>query len=170
MSDRLTEFLRMRAAHGGDEPVTVRDLYADYKAWCAGRHGRPIGRKRFNRLLRHGVASRFLPLPAGLGLSDVVALQLAVAELARQRTAKGHGITRDDRYPLGQLETAGGEYLTHAGYRRRDEFPPGQASDSWPWAAEAWKPKSPMRDATRGVALGLAGISRRLRAGERPEG
>lgn len=169
MSDGLTQYLRDRAARVDDGAVSVRDLYAGYKSWCSVRSAQPIGRKRFNRLLRHGVCTRFLPLPLGLSLSDVAALQLVVAELGRQRTAEGHGAAQDDRYPLGELELAGGEYLTHAGYHRRADFPPGQASDSWPWSAEAWKPKSPVRDATRGVALGIAGISRRLRAGNASE-
>ncbi|MCG5239548.1 hypothetical protein MCW82_07170 [Azospirillum doebereinerae] len=111
-----------------------------------------------------------LLLPAGLAPADVAALALVAGELARQRTAERHSIARDDSYPVGVLETAGGEYLTHAGYHRRDDFPVGRPSDSWPWDAEHWKPKTPIRDATRGCALGVAGISHRLRRGERAEG
>ncbi|RJF82339.1 hypothetical protein D3877_12845 [Azospirillum cavernae] len=111
-----------------------------------------------------------LVLREGLTADDVVALSLVADELARQRLDEGHSAERDDVYPPGLLDTAGGEYLSHAGYHRRDDFPPGQPSDSWPWSAEHWKPKDPMRDATRGCALGVAGIARRLRAGEQPVG
>lgn len=108
----------------------------------------------------------FMVLPEGLTAEDISALSLVMLELARQRTAKRHSTDNDDAYPAGRLETAGGEYLTHAGYGRRDEFPPGVPSDVWPFSAESWKPKTPIRDATRGCALGIAGIAYRLRAGE----
>lgn len=197
MSDTLTAFFREACEHRKTS-IRVKDLYQGYTAFCRARDRRPMTRANFGRRLADhshtpqrdeqgftwvtGVDVLPLPgvpkvgrrpllvLPEGLAFEDISALALVAAELARQRTAERHSVARDDAYPAGVLETAGGEYLTHAGYHRRDDFPVGRPSDSWPWDAEHWMPKTAMRDATRGCALGVAGISLRLRRGERAEG
>lgn len=110
-----------------------------------------------------------LVLPEGLTAEDISALSLVMLELARLRISQGFTVERDDSMH-GELETAGGEYLTNAGYHSREEFPAGSASDSWPWPAEWWQPKTPISDAMCGCALGVLGIARRLRHGERTEG
>ncbi len=199
MSATLTAFLR-NACEGRDASVRVRDLYRAYAVFCAGKRLHPVRRKGFaRRLARAGYPCRhhadgttwvdglelcarpglppppkrpMLVLPDGLTFEDVSALSLVASEVARQRTVKGFTPAHDDAAcPVGELETAGGEYLIHAGYRQRDKFPPGcPSADSWPWDAKQWKPESPMSDATRGCALGVAGIALRLRRGERVEG
>jgi len=190
----LNLYLRERTLTDKSLSAPVGPLYRDYRSWCSDGGIQPIRRKSFvhhlraagyaveltetHRTVAHGLGMilgarpmpPFLVLPEGLTGTDRKALALMAGELARIRTVEGFTAERDDAYPLGELETAGGEYLTHAGYHRRAEFPPGSASDSWPWSAEWWKPVSPIRDAVRGIALGLAGVSRRLRAGERAEG
>lgn len=193
----MREFLRECTEDGPCLGVKTSSLFAHYLQWCAVKRLSPYSRNNFGRKLRElgrkpvmtpdgttivpnlsirptdGVPLTRVPLLAlrpGLTADDVVALSLVADELARQRLDEGHLPGLHDIFPPGVLDTAGGEYLSHAGYHRRDDFPPGQPSDSWPWAAENWKPIDPMRDATRGCALGVAGIARRLRAGEQPVG
>ncbi len=194
----MRDFVRECTEDGPCLGVKTSSLYAHYLQWCAVKGLTTCVRKSFVGKLRaatglkpvmtpdgttivpnlsirpvEGVPVARVPLLAlrpGLTADDVVALSLVADELARVRTAEGHSAEWDDTYPPGVLDTAGGEYLFHAGYHRRAEFPPGIPSDSWPWSAESWKPKDPMRDATRGCALGIAGIARRLRAGEQPVG
>lgn len=112
-----------------------------------------------------------LPLPPGLSADDVVALTFIAAEMARVRTEEGRPASHDNGYVDGSLAAAGGVYLLHAGAPEtsRALYPVGTSCDLWPWCAEWWKPKSPIRDAVRGAALGAFEISRRLRAGELPE-
>lgn len=112
-----------------------------------------------------------LPLPPGLSPDDVVALTFIAAEMARVRTEEGRPASHDNSYVDGSLAAAGGVYLLNAGAPEaaRSLYPAGDPCDLWPWGAERWKPKSPIRDAVRGSALGAFEISRRLRAGELPE-
>ena len=109
-------------------------------------------------------------LPEGLTASDIDALSIVVRELAAARKAANDGAAADDELSPGTLDAAGGEFLSHAGYHRRDDFPPGQPSDSWPLEPEDWQPTKPMDDAVRGCVFGIAAVSYRLRAGERAEG
>lgn len=112
-----------------------------------------------------------LMLPAdGLTPSDIDALSIVVRELAAARKAANDGAAADDELSPGTLDAAGGEYLSNAGYHRRDDFPPGQPSDSWPLEPEDWQPTKPMDDAVRGCVFGIAAVSYRLRAGERAGG
>lgn len=111
-----------------------------------------------------------LMLPEGLTPSDIEALSIVVRELAAARKAVDDGAAADDELSPGTLDAAGGEYLSHASYHRRDDFPPGQPSDSWPLEPEDWQPTKPMDDAVRGCVFGIAAVSYRLRAGERAEG
>ncbi|SMF83327.1 hypothetical protein SAMN02982917_5510 [Azospirillum oryzae] len=112
------------------------------------------------------------PLPPGFALDDIVALTLIAAEMARVRTAEQRPADGDAVYTDGDLAAAGGVYLLNAGASDlvRADYPPGKPCDLWPWANDQWKPKSPIRDAVRGCALGAFEISRRLRAGEPVEG
>ncbi|BAI71501.1 hypothetical protein AZL_020160 [Azospirillum sp. B510] len=113
-----------------------------------------------------------LPLPEGLTPEDVTALQSVAAEVARQRKAEQFCASHDDHHIDGSLAAAGGCYLLHAGATKegRDLYPVGTPCNLWPWADPWWKPRTPQRDAVRGAALGVAEISRRLRAGEKVEG
>jgi len=112
-----------------------------------------------------------LPLPPGLAPDDITALALVAAEMARVRTEEGRPADQDNALVDGSLAAAGGVYLLHAGASEanRARYPAGVACDLWPWFAQWWKPKSPIRDAVRGAALGAFEIARRLRAGELPE-
>ncbi|WP_372397063.1 hypothetical protein ABMY26_23630 [Azospirillum sp. HJ39] len=118
------------------------------------------------------MSKQFLPLPEGLSFDDVAALILVVTELGRQRTAERFAAAHDDHHTDGSLAAAGGCYLLHAGATPtvRDLYPAGTPCDLWPWGVNWWKPQTPQRDAVRGAALGVAEISRRLRAGEKVEG
>ncbi|CAO3440080.1 hypothetical protein [Azospirillum endophyticum] len=197
MSATLNAFLRS-ACEGREASVRVRDLFTAYTVFCDSKRLLPLTRANFGRrLTRHGyrperdgaghtwvsgIALRPLPglptvqsrpvliLPEGLIGSDIEALSIVVRELAAARKAVDDGAAADDELTDGTLDSAAGEYLSHAGYHRRHDFPPGQPSDSWPLEPEDWKPTKPMDDAVRGCVFGVAAVSYRLRAGERTEG
>lgn len=197
MSASLTAFLRS-ACEGREASVRVRDLFTAYSAFCDSKRLRPLTRANFGRRLSHhgftperdgqghtwvsGIGVRPLPglpavmgrpvlmLPEGLTPSDIEALSIVVRELAAVRKSVDDGAAADDELTDGTLDSAAGEYLSHAGYHRRHDFPPGQPSDSWPLEPEDWQPTKPMDDAVRGCVFGIAAVSYRLRAGERAEG
>ncbi|HYF87409.1 hypothetical protein [Azospirillum sp.] len=197
MPATLNAFLRS-ACEGREASVRVRDLFNAYSVFCNSKRLRPLTRANFGRSLsRHGykpeldqqghtwvsgIGVRSLPglpkvqsrlvltLPEGLTGSDINALSIVVRELAAAQKAVDDGAAADDELSPGTLDSAGGEYLSHAGYHRRDDFPPGQPSDSWPLEPEDWQPTKPMDDAVRGCVFGIAAVSYRLRAGERAEG
>ncbi|WP_372400757.1 hypothetical protein ABMY26_36435 (plasmid) [Azospirillum sp. HJ39] len=199
MSASFNAFLS-GACEGRDGSTRVRVLYAAYTAFCRGRHFLPVERVKFGRLLTKrglpitmdsdgatwvsglgvidlaadiAVPTRpVLVLPSGLSGSDLTALSLVAAELARQRAGEGFSAAHDDAHDPGDLEMAGGCYLLNAGTDEdeRGDFPTAKPCDLWPWENRWWKPASRVRDAVRGSALGVAGIAARLRAGERAEG
>ncbi|ALG75165.1 hypothetical protein VY88_27055 [Azospirillum thiophilum] len=197
MSATLNAFLRS-ACEGREASVRVRDLFNVYTAFCDSKRLRPLTRANFGRRLSHhgyqpqrdgqghtwvaGIGVRSLPglprvahrpvllLPEGLTGSDIEALSIVVGELAAARKAVDDGAAADDELSPGTLDVAGGEYLSHAGYHRRSDFPAGQPSDSWLLEPEDWQPTKPMDDAVRGCVFGIAAVAYRLRAGERAEG
>jgi hypothetical protein len=98
--------------------------------------------------------------------------RLIVEERARQLDVEGWTPQHDDEHENGELARAGACYaLWDSFYDVRPNHTGGQAnlrlhSLTWPWDAEWWKPKTPIRNLVRAGALIAAEIDRRLRSGE----
>lgn len=91
-------------------------------------------------------------------------IELIAAERQRQIEQEGWTPEHDDAHLSGDLALAGIAYALHAVgadlNARKGLFPP---APFWPWDAECWNPKDPLRDLVRGAALITAEIDRRLR-------
>jgi hypothetical protein len=105
-------------------------------------------------------------------LENTRGARLIVEERIRQVEGEGWTPQHDDEHENGELARAGACYaLWDCFYDVRPNHVGGQAnlrlhSLTWPWDAEWWKPKAPIRNLVRAGALIAAEIDRRLRAGE----
>jgi hypothetical protein len=77
-------------------------------------------------------------------------MRAAIAERFRQIEQEGFSPNEDNRYVDGELRTAGGCYILHAG-TQSPTMP-----HEWPWPQQWWKPNGYRRDLVRGVALAIA--------------
>lgn len=94
------------------------------------------------------------------------AVQIA-NERARQINCESWTPEHDDEHNKGELAFAGACYAFHAGDQARGFRHPTHATAPltyWPWGAEWWKPKDPIRDLVRAGALIAAEIDRLQRA------
>ncbi len=89
-------------------------------------------------------------------------LRAIVLERGRQVAEEGYDAAHDAGHAMAELADAAGCYAHHAGLPEafRQRFPPGAPCDLWPWANEAWKPKSARRDLERAGALVAAALDR----------
>lgn len=89
------------------------------------------------------------------------AVRAVLAERQRQIEVEGWSPEHDDEYKSGELAWAAACYAmqsTGQFVRYRNGIP-----TNWPWDAQWWKPKNPLRDLERAAALLLAEIERRHR-------
>lgn len=86
-------------------------------------------------------------------------MQAVIAERLRQQNVEGFDAERDDKYPAGELATAGAAYLLTA---RSAEVggAPIDPADLCPWNDDWWKPVDVRRNLVKGCALGLAELDR----------
>lgn len=97
--------------------------------------------------------------------SDADAAVLVVAERERQVTAEGYSPEHDEDHEPGELAAAGICYAWDHASEDSDRWrtAPGPPT-AWPWEADWWKPKNPLRDLVRAGALIAAEADRHVRA------
>lgn len=84
-----------------------------------------------------------------------------INERKRQLNAEGYSTAADDGYVHGELAAAAAVYAMTAVVTLHDNDPTTyEAPDIWPWAEEAFKPKSQREDLVRAAALLIAEIER----------
>lgn len=91
-----------------------------------------------------------------------LAMQLVLAERARQVSVEGWTPEHDDRHTDRSLAFAGGFYLYTSG-------PDTHIPANWPWDPQWWKPRDQVSNIIRGLALYLAESARLQRAGNLDE-
>ncbi len=102
-------------------------------------------------------------------MSYLSGVERIAAERARHKSPLGENYSdeHDDELTNSELIQAAVSYAINADVEAGEGL-----SDSppaiWPWDAEAWKPKSRIRDLDRAGALIAAEIDRLTRAGETP--
>ena len=92
--------------------------------------------------------------------------ELIAAERLRQMREEGWTAENDDEFENGELALAGAAYALAAVDDIADEVTSSLVRRLWPWTAEWWKPKGPLRDLVRAGALLAAEIDRVLRNSE----
>lgn len=85
---------------------------------------------------------------------------LVVTERMRQIAEGRHTLDQDDEQTTYQLARAAVCYLSRAA-----ELPPHKSQLYWPWHPATYKAESSTRSLIKGLALGLAELHRRERAG-----
>lgn len=109
-------------------------------------------RRKFNAVSRRVESGIFLAERASPGAKRIA------LERDRQVLAEGFDAGHDRQHGRGELAEAALAYLANL-------VAPGPAAAPppfWPWGAEWWKPKDPIRDLERAGALIAAELDRRL--------
>ena len=92
--------------------------------------------------------------------------RMILAERRRQVQKEGWDSRHDDDHYNLELSWAAECYLESA--RRKTRKPKLRAPAHWPWEAQNWNPKDPIRDLVRAGALIAAEIDRLLRDQPKP--
>lgn len=118
-------------------------------------------------LLREAArAVQGLDAPDGDSALRVTGWQLIAAERDRQQAVEGWTFDHDAGHTRGELTAAACCYIFNVAEQDLRPGPPHHGVPrAWPWSAEWWKPKDPIRNLARAGALIAAEIDRRLRAG-----
>ena len=97
------------------------------------------------------------------------AMELVAKERVRQQVEENYSHAHDDEHTEGQLALLAAAYaLSSSGHEGLLE-PILHTLELYHWDRACFKPKTPVQDLTRLIALGLAELERRLRVKEKEE-